>query len=254
MLDDDTLIVKPTLQLLLNHLDPSVPHYVGNAVGDFRKRFAHGGSAYLLSRAAMRTLYVDNPAVVHASYRESLTETWGDRLIASALIKVGVYLDERHSHYFNGESPLATRIRADRFCSPLLGFHKLNTAEMMRDAGRTLGKIRGIITWKDVWEMYAGASWTDTLRPSWTDGRDHVGEQATGLEKTYRTRTADQCAERCRKNGESCLAWTWEDTQVCYTIPWFVVGGQSRGKWSGLNIYAIRRLIGQCEQAGSWKV
>ncbi|KAK3348435.1 hypothetical protein B0H65DRAFT_175646 [Neurospora tetraspora] len=51
LVDDDTYLVQPSLKPLLAHLG-SVPYYIGNAVGDFRIRFAHGGSGIILSQGA----------------------------------------------------------------------------------------------------------------------------------------------------------------------------------------------------------
>ena len=104
ILDDDTYLITPSIELLLSHLDPREAQYIGNAVGDYRGRFAHGGSAVLLTGEAMKRLF-SRPNIVAEAYLESLDETWGDRLVATTFQKLGVYLDERHSHYFNGEWP-----------------------------------------------------------------------------------------------------------------------------------------------------
>lgn len=77
MLDDDTYLVDPSLLLVLGHIDPAVPHYIGNAIGDYKGRFAHGGSAVVLSQAAMHLLFSQNPDVVSAAHLESLTARWG---------------------------------------------------------------------------------------------------------------------------------------------------------------------------------
>lgn len=63
-LDDDTYILNSSLKSTLGHLDPSVPYYIGNAVGDYRARFVHGGSAVIFSQAAMDSIFIQNPTVV----------------------------------------------------------------------------------------------------------------------------------------------------------------------------------------------
>jgi len=40
ILDDDTYIIRPSLRLLLGHLNPSKPLYIGNVIGDYKIRFA----------------------------------------------------------------------------------------------------------------------------------------------------------------------------------------------------------------------
>jgi hypothetical protein len=54
-----------------------------------------------------------------------LTETFGDKLVASMAMKAGIYLEERYAIHFNGEPPRETRIKADRFCAPIASFHGL---------------------------------------------------------------------------------------------------------------------------------
>ncbi|UKZ63187.1 uncharacterized protein TrAtP1_004417 [Trichoderma atroviride] len=76
ILDDDTFLIGPSLYLLLSHLDPARSWYIGNAVGDYKTRFAHGGSGILLSGDAVRRLF-DRPDIVAQSYINSLDETWG---------------------------------------------------------------------------------------------------------------------------------------------------------------------------------
>ncbi|KJZ73503.1 hypothetical protein HIM_07059 [Hirsutella minnesotensis 3608] len=141
ILDDDTYLVKPSLELLLSHLDPDKPQYIGNAVGDYKGRFAHGGSAVLLSGSAMKALF-SRPDVVARAYVNSLDETWGDRLVATTLQKVAVYINEGYSHYFNGERPEMTRIRGDRICSPIVSFHGLREPGAMARAGERLGGVK----------------------------------------------------------------------------------------------------------------
>ncbi|CAK7268267.1 hypothetical protein SEPCBS119000_002973 [Sporothrix epigloea] len=224
LLDDDTFVVPSSLRLLLAHLDPSVPHYIGNAVGDFRGRFAHGGSAVVLSRGAMTQLLGSGSSrvlaaaaaaassrkhggsdhgtggkasyglatpLLHQAYVDSITETWGDKLLATTLMRIGIYLDERFARLFNGARPRATRISADRFCLPLVSFHALAQPEMMRQIGAIFAQIdpgqRGAsptdpgvlapaITWGDLWAIYGRPTVTELHRQSILRGRDFVGK------------------------------------------------------------------------------
>ena len=66
LLDDDTFVIKASLLAVLGRLDPSEPHYLGNAVGDFRGRFGHGGSGILISGAAMSQLFEREDVVMAA--------------------------------------------------------------------------------------------------------------------------------------------------------------------------------------------
>jgi hypothetical protein len=96
ILDDDTYILEPSLKLLVEHLDSSIPHYIGNAIGGYYiTRFAHGGSAIVISQAAMRKVFVQNSQFISAFNDESLSAGWGDALVAGTMMKSGIYLEER---------------------------------------------------------------------------------------------------------------------------------------------------------------
>lgn len=226
LLDDDTFVIPSSLRLLLAHLDHTVPHYIGNAVGDFRGRFAHGGSAVVLSREALTLLLGSGssrvlaaaaaaasnrkhgttasnsystglaPPLLHQAYVDSITETWGDKLLATTLMRVGVYLDERFARLFNGARPRATRISADRFCMPLVSFHALAKPEQMRSVGSVFEQIdpgqRGgtpaggdgssspgflapAIAWGDLWAIYGRPTVAALHHRPIHRGRDFVG-------------------------------------------------------------------------------
>lgn len=275
--DDDTYLIQPSMDAVLSHFDPSRPYYLGNAVGDYRQRFAHGGSAVVLSHAAMQKLFsTDGSRSTTAAARQSLaaarhaslTEVWGDRLLASALLRVGIYIDEDSSRFFNGEQPWAARLRKDRFCVPLTTFHRLSAGEM-EDVGRLFGgRGRGrssrdrtrvqelgaaaaavageLVMWVDLWDIYGAPPFelfeSRPLRRGW----DHVGpldEHTTTIEDVQ---AAEACLRRCEVDG-ACLAWTWEERRaVCHLSPWITVGREAPGKVSGLHVRQVTELAGVC--------
>lgn len=247
LLDDDTYLINSSLELLLQHLDPSEPHYLGNAVGDYRARFAHGGSAVVLSHAAMRRLFVTSPQIVAAAHMESLDASWGDKLIATTAMKTGVYLDEDYARHFNGEPPRGTRIRADRFCAPLVSFHKMPAAEMT-DVARTFGVAHApAVSWLDVWRIYHAPPFdmflNDPVRPDW----DHVGKLGEETMTTTDVKTVAACVSICNRRAASCLAWTWDaDANLCHVSPWMVVGEAAKGWSSGINARRAARLAAKC--------
>ncbi|KUI59835.1 hypothetical protein VP1G_07056 [Cytospora mali] len=175
LLDDDTYLIQPSLNALLGHFDPSIPYYIGNAVGDYRQRFAHGGSSITLSRATMHKLFAGrNHRALATARRASATEVWGDRLLADALLRLGIHIEEGTGRFFNGERPWASRLRSDRFCVPVSTFHRL-TAEEMKGVGRVFRKAVDSVLWVDLWDIFHGPSFATyevtPLRREW----DHVG-------------------------------------------------------------------------------
>ncbi|EJT81353.1 hypothetical protein GGTG_01336 [Gaeumannomyces tritici R3-111a-1] len=257
MLDDDTYIIRPSLQLLLGHMDSSRPIYLGNAVGDYKGRFAHGGSGIAISEAAMRRLFDERPDAVRAAYLDSLTETWGDRLVAHTLMKVGVYLEERYKHLFNGERPRATRIRADRFCAPLISFHALAQPPQMLEVGKTFRNVAEPVLWSELWGIYRQPDLNVFGELEVREGEDHVGpphDENMIIKKNVGS--AERCLGYCIKST-GCLAWRWEqEAKTCYLAPWFIIGERDKGAVkregvsSGINVRRIRSLQEGCEARG----
>lgn len=249
MLDDDTYLVQPSLKLLLDHLDPSVPYYIGNAVGDYKARFAHGGSGVILSHAAIRKLF-SHPKVVAAAHLESLDETWGDRLLATTLVKLGVYLDESFVTFFNGENPSKTKLTWQRFCSPIISFHSLTSPEEMETASRVSKNATSPVRWMDLWDV-SGAPPLDS--PTWDSGHedwDHVGRLDETVMVIDKISNQQDCARICTTR-KTCLAWTWESkTRACHLSPWMIPGERAVGKVSGIKVPRVKAMLGSVDCAG----
>jgi hypothetical protein len=246
LVDDDTFVIQPSLRPLLEHFDPTQPHYLGNAVGDFRARFAHGGSAVILSHAAVSALF-KAPKALSSVYVDSLDETWGDRLLAKALLRLGIHLDETYSHLFNGEPPLLTKIRSDRICSPIVSFHKLASPAAMRELGEKFRNISKPVMWNDLWEIYGYTPpWrqTDaTFHEDW----DHVGTVDESTLTIPNIKSSKVCKKNCDRRSRACLAWSWDsETKSCHISHWMIVGREAPGYVSGVNIPRARYLETNC--------
>jgi hypothetical protein len=246
MIDDDTYILDASLKAILGHLDPSLPYYIGNAVGDYKARFAHGGSAVVFSQAAMNRIFVQNPKVVAKAHLESLDARLGDKLIATTAMKCGIYLDERYNRYFNGEAPQITRIRGDRFCLPIVSFHKMSPLQML-DIVKTFKNVTNTVSWIGLWEIYGAPDLTSFLtnpfRPDW----DHVGRLDEATMTTNSVKTKEDCLKLCHSHSSTCLSWTWEaESKACHIGPWIIVGHPAQGKFSGVNVPRAIKLVDKC--------
>ncbi|PTB64504.1 glycosyltransferase family 31 protein [Trichoderma citrinoviride] len=247
ILDDDTFLIGPSLHLLLSHLDPARPQYIGNAVGDYKSRLAHGGSGIVLSQEVMRRLF-SNPGIVAQSYADSLDETWGDRLVGTALIKLGIYLDERYSHHFNGEPPAMARVKGDRFCSPIVSLHGLRRPGAMEAVGQALSNRQQPVLWADLWQLFAASSLDDAGREPVRQMRDYVGPTGDDTTTWESIESAEACRSKCQ-DSKSCLAWTFDtETRACRTSPWMVIGDSSGAETeqSGLDWQTVESLVQHC--------
>ena len=229
-------------------MDHTKPQYLGNAVGDFKGRFAHGGSAVILSAEAVKRLF-DRPDIVMQAHFTSLTEVWGDKLIATTFQKLGIYLDERYSHFFNGERPTITRVMADRFCSPLLSFHGLSNPDEMRQVGLAFAKYDKPVFWSNLWSMYGGPDLTSFRQNPVRAQQDHVGGSGEHITTLRGVKSAKDCVKQCGRSWRKCLAWTWEEKdQICRLAPWMIIGDKPEGKYSGVNLGWAQKLAMDCSR------
>lgn len=251
MLDDDSYVILPTLLLILRQLDPSQSHYVGNAVGSYSGRFAHGGSSFFVSGATLTKLFDENPKVVTAAHVESTTSTWGDGLISSALMKIGVYLDETYTKLFNGEDPRTTRIWADRFCLPILSMHSLRSVEAMDEVGSTFASVKTPVQWYQLPEMFGAPKAETFLEEPARANHNFVGRLDEHSVTIEGLAGMEECFGKCLGLGEKCLAWTWEvDRELCHVAPWYVVGSHQENVHSGINMHEVGYLKDRCEKTG----
>lgn len=245
LVDDDTYLVHSTLKPFLGQFNPQKKYFFGNAVGGWEGRFAHGGSGIILSRRALLSLFTKEGRMDPEFWSISLTERLGDVAIAKVLGKAGVPLDESYCHLFNGEPPLVTKIRNDRFCTPLMTFHRMKTSEDVADLQGRLGSITQPISWSDLWRIYGAPPFDtyETPRPEW----DHIGG---GDEHTQRLEQVDSweaCSRACQQRGDSCVAWTWLKAEsICHTSPWMIIGEKRADSVSALNVPVVKRLASNC--------
>lgn len=205
-----------------------------------------------------------NHHTVAKARRASLTETWGDRLLADALLRLGVFVDEDASRFFNGEQPSASRLRADRFCAPVATFHRLSAGEMA-DVGRMFRGAVDPVLWVDLWDMYAvrggrrreravaaspsasgdSSSGVQEKAPGRV-GWDHVGALDEHTETIANMKGVPGCSKLCGSRRR-CLAWTWDEEKgLCHLSPWVTVGREAAGMVSGSNVDRVKALADEC--------
>jgi hypothetical protein len=196
---------------------------------------------------AMRRLF-QHPGIVEEAYAESMTETWGDRLVATTLQKLGIYIEEAYSHHFNGEPPSITRIRGDRFCSPLVSFHGLRKPGEMLHVGKTLARANEPVLWRDVWQLFGGSPMSGLADEPTQLSVDHVGKPDEHTRTWGDVENTGACRAKCDEHRRWCLAWTYEmGTKRCNLSPWLLLGADdAKQKASGVNWPKVKKLLGAC--------
>ena len=247
MVDDDTYIIQPSLAALLGHLDSTKPYYLGNKLGGWNERFGHGGSSLILSRAAMRLLFDEHPEYVAQSHAYSLREELGDRLVALTLMKVGVYLEEDYTYFFNGETPVTTKVTSDRLCYPLLGFHWLNDQERMTSVAKKFRGVKEVVFWHQLWGIYGHPAFDTLADNPIRKGQDHVGREDDERKTIPGITSPERCLKACLSRSDKCMAWTWDEGKICRTATYFILGNAPENKQSGLNIPRILEQLKKCK-------
>ncbi|KAH9886897.1 family 31 glycosyltransferase [Xylariomycetidae sp. FL2044] len=236
MLDDDTYIIKSSLSLVVGHLNFAQPQFLGNPVGDYKGRFPHGGSSVIMSGAALKKLFDDNPEIAAEGHLESPTAIWGDKLLSTTFMKVAVYLDETYRRLFNGESPWMTRMWSDRLCLPLVAFHGLGQPEDMREVGETFMHIQEPVFWMSLGKIYGALDFSVYIDQPIFNNMDYVGRQDEYSTMIEGIKDVEHCVDICTNMASSCLAWTYDPpAKACITAPWALVGDVREGLLSGIN-------------------
>ena len=137
-IDTDTFIEWDNLLALLEHLNSAEKLYIGSPVWLPDLQFAHGGSAYVLSHAALEAL---NNGSDKTSQHEEDTPMYsqfginttalccGDEALAVALKTKGVRL-KGYWPMFNGEIPATLSFGENLWCEPVISLHHLGGEDM----------------------------------------------------------------------------------------------------------------------------
>ncbi|KAK4233087.1 glycoprotein-N-acetylgalactosamine 3-beta-galactosyltransferase 1 [Achaetomium macrosporum] len=180
--DADTYVLWPNMMQWVNKLDPTQKLYLGSAAGLNNLNFAHGGSGYLVSKAAMDAFVGWAPEVGNEYDRYAKSVCCGDYIFALALKeKTGVEVQ----HMFptiNGEKPTTLPFGPSHWCHPIVTMHHLNAEEInmfwhferRNQLVRTKsGKSRPLIL-KDIFEEFVVLHLNE-IRRDWDNmARDRV--------------------------------------------------------------------------------
>ena len=117
--DDDTYVFWPNLMHWLHHKakrrsDP----FVGSVVMLSGFPFAHGGSGFVLSGAAIEKMVADIPEVSAKYNKLAQDMPYGNMVLAKALGEVGIVVKQAHP-MFNGEKPSTVPFGRQHWCQPV---------------------------------------------------------------------------------------------------------------------------------------
>jgi hypothetical protein len=129
----DTYVNWDNMHRFLANFDPKTPYYFGSPVWPRKKPvFAHGGSGFVLSSAALDKLmargrmFAENKYLpgLHLFGKDMQKECCGDEVLASVLKASGITI-RGYWPMFNGEKPITARFGREQWCEAILTLHHL---------------------------------------------------------------------------------------------------------------------------------
>jgi Fringe-like len=126
-IDADTYIFWPNFFQWLTRYNPEEKWYIGSRVDDGRPPFAHGGSGYLLSRAAIAELVGKDEKEVAERYDlEAVTGCCGDQELARTLQYKDINVTNVRP-IIQGNEVSSLTFGPVEWCQPLITLHHMRT-------------------------------------------------------------------------------------------------------------------------------
>lgn len=217
-MEADTYLSMHNLLLWLQELDPRSSIYGGAQILIGDTEFAHGGSGFLLSAPAARTIAEIYRADSLSWDRRLSGECCGDKILGDVLMaadpRVGVL---RSFPTIQGETPSSLDWSPVHWCMPAVSWHHADATSVdklwnfEREWKLRKGEDEPIL-FRDYYAAFveprlAAANWSmhfwDNLSKDWTyTAEDHpanFGDAHT---------SAEACEHACREKG-TCLQWAW---------------------------------------------
>lgn len=134
-IDTDTFVDWDNMHVFLDHFDARKKLYMGSPVWLPKLQFAHGGSGYIVSYAALKALNVPShggprQGPVHSQFGLNTTALCcGDEALARALKQRHIRLNG-YWPMFNGETPATVGFGDEVWCSPVISLHHISGTDM----------------------------------------------------------------------------------------------------------------------------
>ena len=124
----DTMVDWRNMRTFLNTLKPTTPYYIGSPTY-LDIKFAHGGTGYLISQAAMAKAVGQHPDIADKYGGEVHGICCGDRMISRVMLAEKIELSVAWP-MLNGEKPITLPYGADQWCQPVLTMHHMTAQEI----------------------------------------------------------------------------------------------------------------------------
>lgn len=226
-MEADSLIDWTNLRILLDSKDANQPLLFGAPVWINDIPFAHGGSGFILSRAAMEDSVGKSPeAWLQKWGPEALRECCGDFLLGRALRSFGINMTAIYP-LLQGDPPQLAPTIPDLWCRPVVTMHHVTArqvasywtvAEEMRQ-NMERGVRNTSLLWRDMFTLFIEQNlkevrldW-DNMSLDWEYSVEKNGLLPSSEEELEARSSAGGCQKRCQAEDE-CRQWSHR-TNVC---------------------------------------
>lgn len=127
-IEADSAVIWDNLRTLLNKYDPRKPYYLGSPTY-LDIEFAHGGTGYIISQAAMEAAVGKHLDIAEKYDKDVRDICCGDRMIGRVLLDEKIGLSKAWP-MLNGEKPLTIPFSSTHWCQPVITMHHLNAQEV----------------------------------------------------------------------------------------------------------------------------
>ena len=127
-IEADTGVIWDNMRTFLNKYDPKRPYYLGSPTY-LDIEFAHGGTGYIISQAAMAAAVGKHPDIATKYDKDVQGICCGDRMIGRILLDEDIKLTKAWP-MLNGEKPITLPFSKRQWCQPVVTMHHMTAQEV----------------------------------------------------------------------------------------------------------------------------
>lgn len=206
----DTYMNWDNLYRFLSHFDPKTAYYFGSPVWPRKKTvFAHGGSGFVLSRAALDKLmargrmFAENhhSPGTHLFGKDVTKECCGDEVLAKVLKENGVSL-RGYWPMFNGEKPTTVRFNWEQWCEAVISLHHMRADELAHLEGWETSRQRSAapLTFEELF------TYIEPILQEQRDDWSNLSEDVVYRGKKTAGKSAEACRAACSRDRK-CIQY-----------------------------------------------
>ena len=237
-MEDDNYYFWPQLYAWLATFDATKPYFLGSPAFRLGEDFAHGGSGFAISQAAMAMSFGQDEYLAEMYEPYAAERCCGDQVLSHVLLEHGVerYAELDGTGWAGLQSLPFWRIGFGgwNWCSPILNMHKVHQEDVSKlwrferwfaEKRKDKQGADGVMRYRDVFEYFLLPSITrEAERVEWDNfasAREHSSskDQADGVvfkgmrgeEKAKRPWYSREACKKACEEWEECLSWKYAD-------------------------------------------